>query len=580
MQIQLVKVCVLLLACALGLPLLISVSGAVAAVWQPDAWNHLWLDTQWRAALAMSLSTGVAATALAIGASAAMLGALFGSPAWQRVQCWLAPLLAVPHAAFAIGVIALVAPSGWLLRLVSPWATGLTVPPPWPTTQDPWGLGLIVVLVLKEIPFLLWCACAWLQRPDVRRRLTHELQLAHTMGYTGAAAWWRVAWPQCVPHLLAPALAVWAYSLTVVEVALLIGPATPPPLAVLAWQWLRDPDAAMNAQGLAAAWLLVGALALGAGAMLALAQPPLWRKWWSAGVPVVTGAAGAFGAVGARSKTRQTTHPQPERPRITVLRTAFQQPPAMGVLRGAYAAVLLALALGSIIGSWRFPALLPDTLTWFALEAVASQWRTLGSTVGLALAASAIALVWSVAWLDLATARMQSLAQWPLTLPLVLPAILWVSGLHQSALFSGVDAGYAPVLLAHCLACVPYVYLAIVGPYTGFAPHYWQLAATLGHTRWEFLYRVKWPLLRGALASGFAVGFAVSVAQYLPTLYLGAGRISTVTTEAIAQSAGGQRSLTAAFAWLQWLLPVTVFVLAGFLGKARRFPGLSAPASR
>jgi putative thiamine transport system permease protein len=85
-------------------------------------------------------------------------------------------------------------------------------------------------------------------------------------------------------------------------------------------------------------------------------------------------------------------------------------------------------------------------------------------------------------------------------------------------------------------------------------------------------------LLRSALASAFAVGFAVSVAQYLPTLYVGAGRFATVTTEAIALAAGGQRSLAAAFAWLQWLLPVLVFALAAWLGRARRFDTLGRPA--
>jgi putative thiamine transport system permease protein len=321
----------------------------------------------------------------------------------------------------------------------------------------------------------------------------------------------------------------------------------------------------------------VGALAIGAGIMLATTQPRLWRTWWSAGVPMRTGSAPA---VAARSKSWQPTDPKKIPLYFSALRDTFQRLSAMGTLCAGYVAVLLALALGSVIGSWRFPALLPDTLTTNAWEAMADQWRTVGSTVGLALAASAIALVWAVAWLELAPTRMQSLGRWALTLPLVMPAVVWVSGLHQSALFLGLDADYGPVLLAHCLACVPYVYLAIVGPYTGLAPRHWELAATLGHGRWAFLCRVKWPLLRAALASGFAVGFAVSVAQYLPTLYLGAGRISTVTTEAIAQSAGGQRSLAAAFAWLQWLLPVTVFALAGFLGKARRFPVPWAPANR
>jgi putative thiamine transport system permease protein len=86
-----------------------------------------------------------------------------------------------------------------------------------------------------------------------------------------------------------------------------------------------------------------------------------------------------------------------------------------------------------------------------------------------------------------------------------------------------------------------------------------------------FLWRAKWPLLRAALASAFAVGFAVSVAQYLPTLFVGAGRFATVTTEAVTLASGAQRSLTAAYAWLQWLLPALVFGLAAWLGKPRRY---------
>jgi putative thiamine transport system permease protein len=110
-----------------------------------------------------------------------------------------------------------------------------------------------------------------------------------------------------------------------------------------------------------------------------------------------------------------------------------------------------------------------------------------------------------------------------------------------------------------------------VGAYSGFDERYARLAATLGTGRWTFLWQVKWPMLRAALASSFAVGFAVSVAQYLPTLYLGAGRFATVTTEAVGLASGGQRNLMAAFAWLQWLLPATVFAVAAYLGRPRRF---------
>ena len=125
--------------------------------------------------------------------------------------------------------------------------------------------------------------------------------------------------------------------------------------------------------------------------------------------------------------------------------------------------------------------------------------------------------------------------------------------------------------LAHTLCVLPYAVLSLQGPYGRFDSRLQAIAATLGRSRWAFVLHVKWPLLRAALAASFAVAFAVSVAQYLPTLYVGGGRFSTATTEAVALSASGQRSLMAAYAALQWLLPVMVFGLAAWSGRTRRF---------
>jgi len=451
-------------------------------------------------------------------------------------------MLAVPHAAFAIGLAFLIAPSGWLLRALSPWATGFDAPPPWLTTQDPWGLGLIAVLVAKEVPFLLWAAATQLQRADVAHRLTRELQVTLSMGYGPRKAWWIVLWPQLWPRLRWPMLAVLAYSLTVVDMALVIGPTSPPTLAVLAWQWLLDADVVLNAQGAAAAWLLAFALAVSAMVLWQLPRLPVWHRRWISGIRGArTRFPSAFGS------------------------TAF------AVLAGLYGAVMLALAVGSVSGVWPFPALWPQSLTWAAWQSVATSAATMGTTLTLALASAAAAMAWSVAWLECAPARWDALLRRVIYLPLVLPSVLWVVGVHAMALRWGIDATWAGVWLAHSLATVPYVLIALSPAYTGFDARYRHIAASLGHGRAVFLWRVKWPLLRAALASACAVGFAVSVAQYLPTLFVGAGRLSTVTTEVVTLASGAQRSLTAAYAWLQWLLPVIGFGLAAWVGKPRRY---------
>ena len=49
----------------------------------------------------------------------------------------MVPLLAVPHLALAVGLAFLIAPSGWLVRLIAPWAAGWQTPPDVLLVQDP-----------------------------------------------------------------------------------------------------------------------------------------------------------------------------------------------------------------------------------------------------------------------------------------------------------------------------------------------------------------------------------------------------------------------------------------------------------
>ena len=65
----------------------------------------------------------------------------------------MVPLLAVPHLALAVGLAFLIAPSGWLVRLIAPWPAGWHTPPDVLLVQDPLGLALTFGLVLKETPF-------------------------------------------------------------------------------------------------------------------------------------------------------------------------------------------------------------------------------------------------------------------------------------------------------------------------------------------------------------------------------------------------------------------------------------------
>ena len=523
-----------------AVPMLWTALEAWRSAAQLEAWRSLPLAPGFWSALALTLWTGLASTLLAWWCTAALLAQAFVQQRLASLLRGLPLMLATPHAALAIGLLFLLSPSGWLVRALSPWLTGFDSPPPWPTTQDPWGLGLILALVAKEVPFLLWTAATQLQRDDVRQRWRAEHTLAQTLGYAPRRAFWLVLWPQLATRLRWPLLAVLAYGLTVVDMALVIGPASPPTLAVLAWQWLQDADPTTYAQGAAAGVLL---------ALMVLACSALWL-----GLQYLQRKALAHGH-GVRGSAART-------PGNDV---------GLWLLLGVYAAVLLALAVGSVSGVWAFPAVWPQSFTAAAWEQVAQSSGTVVTTLWLAVGSSAVALLWSVAWLELSPRRWDDALRPLLYLPLVLPAVLWVVGLYGVGLKLRLEGQASGLLIAHTLMVLPYVLLALSPAYLGFDPRYAQLNASLGRSRWSFLLRVKWPLLKRSLASAAAVGFAVSVAQYLPTLYVGAGRFASVTTEAVTLASGGQRSLTSAYAGLQLALPVLAFALAAWLGRPRRF---------
>ena len=532
---------VLGLALVIGVPWLAVTGFALGSLLDASGWRALWLEPQFAQALGLTLWTGLASTALAWWGAARLLAHGFVHRSIDRLLRRLPWMLATPHAAFAIGLVFLVSPSGWLLRVASPWLTGFGFPPPWATTQDPWGLGLIVALTAKEIPFLLWAAATQLQREDLRRRWCSEHALAQTLGYAPRQAWWRVVWPQLAPRLRWPLLTVLAYGLTVVDMALVIGPASPPTLAVLAWQWLQDADLAVNAQGAAAGGVLTLAVLV------------------------------AVLAVRAGHTALRKAHTDGRRGDCSPSAVAVRAGAGRWLLTSLYLGVLVALAVGSVAGLWPFPTLWPEALTLQAWLSVWASVPTVGTTLGLASGSAALALVWSVAWLELAPRRWDTALRPLIYLPLVLPAVLWVVGLYRVALWAQLEGRWTGLLLAHTVMTLPYVLLTLSPAYLGVDPRLSAVSASLGHQRLSFLWRIKWPLLRRSLVASAAVGFAVSVAQYLPTLYVGAGRLASVTTEAVTLAAGAQRSLTSAYAALQFLLPALAFALASWVGRPRRF---------
>src|SRR4029077_4681362 len=111
----------------------------------------------------------------------------------------------------------------------------------------------------------------------------------------------------------------------------------------------------------------------------------------------------------------------------------------------------------------------------------------------------------------------------------------------------------------------PYLFLSLSDPWRALDPRYARSAAGLGASPARVFFRVKLPLLMKPILVACAVAFAVSVGQYLPTLFAGNGRVATLTTEAVTPASGADRRVIGAYALAQALLPMLAWLAAAAL---------------
>lgn len=485
----------------------------------------------------LSLVTGLAATLAALALTALILAGWSGTRSFAWAERLLSPLLAVPHATAALGLAFLVTPSGWIARALSPWATGWTRPPDLLIVQDPAGLALIAGLIAKEVPFLLLMALATLPQLQPNRRMA----VARTLGYGRVTGWAKIIFPPLYRQIRLPVFAVLIYSVSVVDMAMILGPSTPPPLAVQVVRWMNDPDLSRRAVAAAAALAQLGVALLAAA--LWLAGERLFADWGRRWV-----GSGARG--------------------LSVDRWA--RPLA---LLGAYAVIaavlggLSGLAAWSLAGLWPFPEAWPADLSlrsWMRFGPALTGPLAEAALIGLIATLIALALVLfclEAEWqLGLAPPGPRGLIL--LYLPLLVPQVAFLPGVQTLTLLTGAEAGRGAVILGHLVFVLPYVYLSLSAPYRAWEPRYARVAATLGASPLAMFVRLRLPMMLAPILTAGAVGFAVSAGQYLPTLLIGGGRVSTITTEAVALASGGDRRAIGVYALAQTGLAAAGFALA------------------
>lgn len=483
------------------------------------------------ASLISTLLVAVVAPLVACYLALWMAPGLIKSAKWQQV---LSPLLSVPHVAFAVGLMLLLSPSGWLIRLVES-ISGLFPAPPhgWPLPEKS-VITVIVILVLKELPFLLLMISAQLKQLPSKQWLIQ----AQSYGYSERQTWWRVLVPELLKRISLPMVAVIIYSLSVVDIPLLVGSNTQALLAQRVFEWSFQFSEASQAQALTGAWILM-VLSLGL-ILLNKWHAPIYKKLISI----------------KRVKSRKVS-----------LNTDKVSRYAWALLATVSLGIVCVLLLQSLASNWFYPALWPDSLTFTRWQA---EWEyltepTLNSVV-LALVSALLGTISAVIILQRQRQSENNGLSWPILIGLSIPQVPLVLG-WQLLLAGALNGGWQSVwvLWSHTVYTLPYAYLVLSGAYLSFDEQWLIKAQSLGYSARKSWWKIMLPMLKVPLAVAFAVAFSVSIAQYVPTQWLGQGLSPTLTTEAVSVASGGDWRIGSLYALLQMVLPLLVFISVGLL---------------
>ena len=474
----------------------------------------------------------------------------YGNALWKFFEKILSSVLSIPHAAFAIGFGFLIAPSGWLIRMVSPGLTGFTYPPDWILLNDPAGISLAIALVIKEFPFLIMVTMGALGQLDIEKTLL----TGRALGYKKEQIWLKILIPRLYPHLRLSIFAIIAYSLSVVDMAIILGPSSPPPLAVLILKWFNDPD--MSFKLIAAA----GSLFLFFIVLLSILS-----------VYFIERSVGGFSRRWILNGSRHSFLG-------SFKRVIF----FMGSCTIVFTLVSsVILVIWSLTWQWRFPDFLPDAWTLkFWTKGLVSSLDPVITTLFTGMAAAFIGLILTIGCLehDVNSQKNQirknkasnynKTLYYFLYLPLLVPQITFMTGIQLLLVIMKMDGYWITLMGSHLLFVQPYMFIVLSTTYQAFDRRLTDQAMLLKGSYTMVLFRIKLPMLLRPILFSFAIGFSVSVAQYIPTILVGAGKFSTITTEVVSIASGSDRRIIAVYALIQQFLPMMMYALAIIIPKS------------
>ncbi len=248
------------------------------------------------------------------------------------------------------------------------------------------------------------------------------------------------------------------------------------------------------------------------------------------------------------------------------------RPLILGALTAVVLLPLLPVLLWAVAGPWRYPDLLPPTTSARGLRLIAEPGvvAALGTSLLIATAVAVLACAIGLPAgraLGLHVFRGRRLVQFLLLAPVIVPPLAVTLGLQVFFIRQGLADTVGGVVLVQLMPTVPYAATLLAASYANLDTDHERQARVLGAGPWRAQLAVTLPLLRPALLTTFLLTFLISWSEYILTLLIGGGRVTTLPLLLFSAIESSDRTAAAALGLLVVLPPVLLVLLAArFVG--------------
>lgn len=226
------------------------------------------------------------------------------------------------------------------------------------------------------------------------------------------------------------------------------------------------------------------------------------------------------------------------------------------------------LGIMSISAGWPWPRIFPEELslrTWkYILGPSSGTWGSILVSLQIALITTVLNALIAIPAGD-ALGRydfpLKRFLEGILMLPVLVPPIVILMGLHRTFLVFGLTERITGVVLAHMLPTLPYMIRATSISFSRLGFEWEEQARILGAGRLARFRHVVFPFILPGLVVGSTLTILISLSQYIITLLIGGGQVITLTMRMFPYVNGGDQATGAAYSLLFALVALVLLVI-------------------